>query len=295
MVLPSGAPSITTNKLYSIGGSLFFNGVGLASGSAVNGTTGKISKFTSATSLSDSIMAEAGTTVTVSGGVNATLFTGSGASLTGVGLLASDNFWTGRQRMTVTTGSGVPPLDIVGTSDTVGAIGLRLLTATNQSTAIEFTDQLVYANAIGTDTTGSLHFWAGKGPVTAGSDVFSVTGGGNVSMAGTLNVPGQVMLGGASVTDKVGTPTIGAGFGAVPTIVGKDYGFIVTVGAGGAPEGTVSFSTSFGANNPACSVNTSGAPSAPNIVILTTPLSNRIISSPNFAAGMQIYVLCRGY
>jgi hypothetical protein len=67
ITLPTGAPTITTNKLYSVGGSLFFNGVGLAAGSSVSGTTGKLSKFLSATSLGDSLLSESGTAVTVGG------------------------------------------------------------------------------------------------------------------------------------------------------------------------------------------------------------------------------------
>lgn len=67
ITLPSGAPSVTTNKLYAVGGSLFYNGIGLATGSSVSGTTGTISKFLTPTSLGDSLLTESGTTVSIGG------------------------------------------------------------------------------------------------------------------------------------------------------------------------------------------------------------------------------------
>lgn len=56
VVLKSATPSVTTNALYNVAGALFFNGVGLAAGSSVSGTTDFVPKFTSATSLGNSII-----------------------------------------------------------------------------------------------------------------------------------------------------------------------------------------------------------------------------------------------
>ncbi len=68
IVLPvSGAPSDTTLKIYQVGGALFFNGLSLATGSSISGTTGAIPKFTAPTVLGDSIMSESGGTITVAG------------------------------------------------------------------------------------------------------------------------------------------------------------------------------------------------------------------------------------
>ncbi len=68
LVLPvSGAPSDTTLKIYQVGGALFFNGLSLATGSSISGTTGAIPKFTAITTLGDSIMSESSGTITVAG------------------------------------------------------------------------------------------------------------------------------------------------------------------------------------------------------------------------------------
>lgn len=78
-----GAPSVTTNKIYNISGALYFNGLSLATGSSISGTTGTIPKFTGGATLADSTMTVSGANFTIGAGTfTAGLFSGSGASLT---------------------------------------------------------------------------------------------------------------------------------------------------------------------------------------------------------------------
>lgn len=105
VVLKDATPSVTTNKLYNVGGALYFNGLGLATGSSISGTTGTVPKFTGATALGDSNMTISGSNWTLSGGtVTATGFVGSGASLTSIptSAVSSGNFVA-----TVSSGTGI--------------------------------------------------------------------------------------------------------------------------------------------------------------------------------------------
>lgn len=72
IVIPSAVPSSTAFALYNSGGNLFFNGVALAAGSSVSGTSGTICKFTSATTVGDSLIIESGSTVVVGATLNVT-------------------------------------------------------------------------------------------------------------------------------------------------------------------------------------------------------------------------------
>lgn len=111
------APSITTNKLYNVSGSLTWNGAVLATGSTISGTSGKLGKFTGVASMGDSLLSESGTTVTAGSNLFTTagaitsgqtitgnLFAGSGASLTSIptSAVSSGNFVA-----TVASGTGI--------------------------------------------------------------------------------------------------------------------------------------------------------------------------------------------
>jgi hypothetical protein len=224
VVLPSqGAPAITTNKLYSIAGSLFFNGVGLAAGSSVSGTTGKLSKFTSATSLSDSLLTESGTTVTMAGTLAATVFSGSGTSLTGVGLLsAGQNTWTGQQFLT--TGASTIPLILVGSDGPVSTIVAEINSnAMGRAAALTFSDGTTYSSGLGTDGAGNLNFWSGRNVGIAGSSVFSVTNGGAGAFAGGLAVVGASTFTAVMTAGQINMTAINAAGGNTTGM--QDAGF----------------------------------------------------------------------
>jgi hypothetical protein len=223
VVLPSqGAPAITTNKLYSISGSLFFNGVGLAAGSSVSGTTGKLSKFTSATSLSDSLLTESGTTVTMAGTVAATTFTGSGTGLTGVGLLGSPNTWTMQQF--ISSGAAQLPLVLVGSDGPVSTIVGQFISGTGgRASTVMFSDGTTYASGLGTDGAGNLNFWSGRNVGIAGSSVFSVTNGGTGAFAGGLAVVGASTFTAVMTAGQINMTAINAAGGNTTGM--QDAGF----------------------------------------------------------------------
>lgn len=106
LVLPqSGAPSDTTNKIYQVGGALFFNGLSLATGSSIAGTTGTVPKFTAPTTLGDSNATISGNNWTfASATLTASAFAGSGAALTSIptSAVSSGNFVA-----TVASGTGI--------------------------------------------------------------------------------------------------------------------------------------------------------------------------------------------
>lgn len=104
------APSVTTNKLYSVAGAVYFNGAALATGGTIIGTTNTIGLFTGPTAIGNSLLTQSGSTVTMTGaftttGTNtANLFSGSGASLTSIptSAVSSGNFVA-----TVASGTGI--------------------------------------------------------------------------------------------------------------------------------------------------------------------------------------------
>src|SRR5438128_1539446 len=56
--IASAVPGDTSNKLYNNSGTLYFNGVALATGSSLSGTSGQIPKFTGVNSVGNSVMLE---------------------------------------------------------------------------------------------------------------------------------------------------------------------------------------------------------------------------------------------
>jgi hypothetical protein len=114
----AAAPSITTEKIYNIAGTLFWNGVALAVGGSVGpGTVNTIPVFTAANVIGNSIITQnAGATIVtvtgalavtgaVSGGAfTGTTFAGNGAALTN---LTTANLTTGNYVATVGSGTGI--------------------------------------------------------------------------------------------------------------------------------------------------------------------------------------------
>lgn len=105
IVLKDATPSVTTNKIYNVGGALYFNGLSLATGSSVSGTTGTVPKFTGATALGDSNATISGTAWTIAGTLAATSFTGT---------VATSNL-SGNYVATVASGTGITSSVTTGT------------------------------------------------------------------------------------------------------------------------------------------------------------------------------------
>jgi len=70
--IASSVPGVTTYRLYNNAGTLTWNGVPLATGASLSGTTGTIPLFTGASTVGDSIMTQSGTTITVANTIAAT-------------------------------------------------------------------------------------------------------------------------------------------------------------------------------------------------------------------------------
>lgn len=76
--IASNIPASETNRLVNHAGTLYFNGVGLATGASLSGTLNAIPVFTGASSVGNSIMAQnvGATIITVTGALNATVTLG---------------------------------------------------------------------------------------------------------------------------------------------------------------------------------------------------------------------------
>lgn len=86
----SNVPGDTTMKLYNNAGTLTWNGAPLAVGSSVSGTIGRIAVFTASNALGDSIMAESGADIDVTGSVDvSSAFKVGGVDITVGGTLAN--------------------------------------------------------------------------------------------------------------------------------------------------------------------------------------------------------------
>jgi len=120
--LASNVPSSTSNILYNNNGTLMFNGTALATGSSVSGTTNYLSKFTSSSSLGNSIIYE-----TTSGYV-------------GIGTTNP----TAKLQINGPTklGNGAPAIQMAYYTGTMGAVG----------TSITINHGLTQANILGVQT-----------------------------------------------------------------------------------------------------------------------------------------------
>lgn len=85
LTVPAATPSVTTSCLYSPDGiALWYNGAQLATGASISGTIGRLSKFTAANALGDSVLAEATGVITFTTTVSGPQFVMSGNGGTGL-------------------------------------------------------------------------------------------------------------------------------------------------------------------------------------------------------------------
>ncbi len=107
ITLKPTTPSATTSTIYSPDGvALYFNGLVLATGSSISGTTGTVPKFTGATALGNSNATISGNNWTWSGGATLTagFFAGSCAACTSIPTSAVSS---GNYVATVGSGTGI--------------------------------------------------------------------------------------------------------------------------------------------------------------------------------------------
>lgn len=89
------------------------------------------------------------------------------------------------------------------------------------------------------------------------------------------------------------SPTITAGGGTSPSIVGKDEAFLVTIGTGGtATNFTVTFANAF-ANAPVCCANSNTDIVAFKVSSTTTTVT--VTATAPFTASSKVNVICRGW
>ncbi len=258
--LKSGTPLVTTNRLYNVAGALYFNGMALATGSSISGTTDTIPIFTGASTLGDGPLTYSGSTLTLGGTMAATAFTGSGTALTGVAKTASANALTGTQTITAT--SSTRPLVAFGSDGATSAIVASLYSNTSgRASALHFSDAFTYNLAIGSDLNGSFNIWSGRSPGTAGSSVFSVTSGGNTVAAGSLSVAGASTLTGNStvggtlgVSGALTAASLNGGLTTVTAVLASSFGNFasgvsVLQGTGGLALGTTAVMSTAGNGN----------------------------------------------
>lgn len=169
--------------------------------------------------------------------------------------------------------ANVPRLNIANTFS-VAVPGDFAMRVTNSSATGGY--GLFVDGSAGTATNNALSI------VVNGAKNFSVINNGNVT------------IGGGNVTDGVGTPTIASGFGSGPSIAGKSYAFVITLGAGGAIQtGTVNLGTTY-ASAPVVVVSTSGS-TMPQLFASASTTQVTITSNTPMSAGNDIHVLVRGF
>ncbi len=115
----------------------------------------------------------------------------------------------------------------------------------------------------------------------------------NFRVAGTSTIIGDLKIGSTGITDSVGTPVITSGFNAAPTIIGKDYAFIIGCGVGVQNGGRVTFGHAF-ANPPVCIV-TSDLNTATFAVSASTTYVDISVTTGTLVNNSTLFVLCRGY
>lgn len=202
----SGAtPSSTAHNLYSPdGATVWFNGVQLATGSAVSGTAGQLAKFTAASTLGDSLTSESGTTQTLLGqykvqsGVTPGLLLGADANARTLtnstekrGILATPHYTNAQNPvagMFVDSAAGNSNIYVGG-----GITGMNAATAVN-----------IYTGATTTTDIGTQRIYVGAGVRIGSSATDPGTGQlyveGATTLASTLLVSGVLSAGSGPTT-----------------------------------------------------------------------------------------------
>jgi hypothetical protein len=121
------------------------------------------------------------------------------------------------------------------------------------------------------------------------TETFSMAPGGTLaSFKGTV-AAAKLQSDGHIVTHNADV-TVASGFGISPTVVGNSTAGRVTVGAGGAASGTLTFTTSYRLNPPSCFAQNETASSQ----IRSTPTVNTLTITGRMAAGDSVNYLCIG-
>ncbi len=334
VTLKDALPSVTTGKLYRVGSAVFFSGLALATGSSISGTTGAIPKFSSATSLIDSNATISGANWTWGGGATLTAgtFSGSGTSLTGVGLLgvkndfaaSVSNDYIAKFRNTNTSAGTSFGLNVRGgtnASDTAllvqdaaamnsllsvdGLGNTAILGRVGIGSAVDAVIPLASSQAItnnyvakfaNTNTSaGTSYGLLVRGGTNASDDALTVQNAAANQTYLRVGGAGNIYYKGGGLTDSVGTPSITTPFAASgDSIAGTDYAFKVTVGnTTPSGAGVVTFGNTF-TNGAICTISTSSITGSAGIVVTTSGIGFTATGA-TFAGSQVFYVLCRGY
>lgn len=193
---------------------------------------------------------------------------------------------------------------------TAGGVGGNALAIANPTAGAGNYGQLgVSSDTVNSSLSSLSSTFTTSGPNVQAGTALAGNGAGGVSLvavhaAGALRIytantlratyaaNGDYNLG-ANLTDSMGVPTLGAGFGASATIAGRVHAFEITLGTTAGAGGTVSFPVTF-ANAAVCvaSVNTLALSPA---IVSTTTASVTLAYPVSTAPGAKIAVICRGY
>jgi len=176
IVMPSDVPADTSFALYNNAGTLTWNGIPLATGSSLSGTTGKLAKFTASNAVGDSIVSESGAVVTVTGTLNAT----SALQLNGTSINTGGTL------------SNVAYLDQANTFS--NASGQTFAGGISLSGGVPSTHGIVIPNAVPGSTTTNLYnnagalTWSGSVAWGGGSAISSSSNVALLNAANTFTV-----------------------------------------------------------------------------------------------------------